>query len=118
MMRTIVIALAAAAAVIAVSTLAASARSGGMGHGGMGHGGFARMGVGHAGFARPGFVRPGGFAAARPFAFRGNRFAFRHHRFHRNRLVFVGAGLPYAYYDSCYRRIWTPWGWRWSFVCY
>jgi hypothetical protein len=52
------------------------------------------------------------------FAF--NRFAFRnrffHHRFFGPRFAFVG--YPYGYYDGCYSRVWTPWGWRWRYVCY
>ena len=34
----------------------------------------------------------------------------------RNRFAFVGGGWPY--YDDCYTRVWTPWGWRWNYVCY
>ncbi len=112
MVRKMVIVLAAATAVIAGSTLEASAR---MGHGGFGHmGGFARGGFDHGAF-----VRSGGFgrsAAFHPGAFRGHRFAFRHHRFFRNRFV-AFAAIPYAYSDSCYARVWTPAGWRWRYVC-
>jgi hypothetical protein len=56
--------------------------------------------------------------------FVGNRFAFRdrdrffHHRFFRNRFAFFGVGYPYGYADGCYSRVWTPWGWRWRYVCY
>jgi hypothetical protein len=138
MVRRIAIVLAAAAAVVAGSTLVASAR-GGMGHGGMGHfggmggGGFGRMGgvgptgFGRSGFGRPGFASPGGvgrFAAGRPVVLHGNRFAFRHHRLFRHRVAFVGVPYfyddpyAYAYYDSCYRRVWTRWGWRYANVCY
>jgi hypothetical protein len=119
LMRNMAIALAAAALVTVGSTSSASAmRGGGMGHGGMGHGGFAG-GVGHVAMARPGGF--GGFAAVHPMGVRsghvvvGNRFHFRH-RFVRNRFAFVGVGLPY--YDDCYARVWTPWGWRWRYVCY
>jgi len=43
-------------------------------------------------------------------------FAFHHHRFfHRG---FFFAGVPYAYDDDCYARVWTRWGWRWRSVCY
>jgi len=114
MMRKMAIALAAAVVVTAGSTLSASAMHGG----GMGHGGFAG-GVGHVAMARPGGF--GGFAAVHPMGVRsghvvaGNRFHFRH-RFVRNRFAFVGVGLPY--YDDCYTRVWTPWGWRWNYVCY
>ena len=101
------------------------------GFGGM-HAGFARAGgIGHAGFARPAFAH-GGFGrvgVARPAFFHGNRFAFRHpgsfrnhRRFGRNRFAFIGAGAGYdfydSYYDSCYARVWTPYGWQWTDVCY
>src|SRR2546421_11327823 len=112
MVRKIVIALAATAAIIAGSAFDASARMGGMGGhsgGGMGRGGMGHVGMGPSGFARmsPGFSRaavgrPGSFArvgVAHP------RFAFRHHRFH-NRFFFAAA-FPYGYSDGCYERIWT-----------
>jgi hypothetical protein len=122
MVRKIVIALAATAAIIAGSALDASARMGGMGHsGGMGRSGMGHVGMGPSGFARmsPGFSRaavghPGSFArvgVAHP------RFAFRDHRFRfRNRFLFAAA-FPYGYYDGCYERIWTRWGWRLINVC-
>jgi hypothetical protein len=51
-----------------------------------------------------------------------NRFAFRHHRFFRNRFAFGGVGAGFydydSYYDSCYTRAWTPYGWQWTNVCY
>ncbi len=64
-------------------------------------------------------VRPG--FAGRRFAFH-NRAFFRHHRHFRNRFAFF-FGAPfgyydYAYYDDCYVRVWTRWGWRWRNVCY
>jgi hypothetical protein len=122
MIRNTIISLAAAALVLAGSTLTADARfGGGMGHGG----GFARMGgfgASHfGGFSRsafgPGFARPGGFSRFGAFPLRANRFAFRHHRFFGPRFAFVGAAFPYAY-DDCYRRVWTPIGWRWTYACY
>jgi hypothetical protein len=107
-------------------------------------GGLGRLGggVGPAAVARPGFASPGRFgrfAAARPFAFRGsrfafsnriarnrflfrNRFAFRHNRFFRNRFAFIGVGAGYGFYDygydNCYAPVWTPYGWQWTNVCY
>jgi hypothetical protein len=116
MMRKMATTLAAAAVVIGGSTLSAGAMRGG--GGGMGHGGFG-VGLGHAAMARPGGF--GGFAAVHPMGMRGghvvvgNRFHFGR-RFVRNRFAFVGVGLPY--YDDCYARVWTPWGWRWRYVCY
>jgi hypothetical protein len=47
------------------------------------------------------------------FAFRGHRF---HHRFHR--FAFFGAPFAYAAYDSCWRRVWTPYGLQGVDVCY
>jgi hypothetical protein len=85
-------------------------RSGGMHIGGMGGGAhFGGMRVAHfsgsrfagAHFAHAGFSR-----------FHGHRF---HHRFHR--FAFVGAPFAYAAYDSCWRRVWTPYGLQWVDVC-
>ena len=47
----------------------------------------------------------------------GHHFAFRHHRFFRNRFAVLGVGLPYAYDDGCYTRVWTALGWRWTYIC-
>ena len=115
MMRKIAIALAAVAVVTAGSTLSASAMHGGHG-GGFGGGHFG----GHfGGFGHPGMAGPAVFHGNH---FVGNRFAFRrpffHHRFFGPRFAFLGVGFPYGYYDSCYGRVWTPWGWRWRYVCY
>jgi hypothetical protein len=77
-------------------------RFGGMG-GGMRFSG-ARFAPAHAAFA-PRFSR---------FASRDHRF-FRHHRF--NRFAFIGAPYAYAAYDTCLRRVWTPYGVRWVNVC-
>ena len=38
------------------------------------------------------------------------------HRFFGPGFAFVGG--PYAYYDSCYARVWSAWGWRWVNACY
>jgi hypothetical protein len=111
------IAMAAVAVVTFGSTFGAAAmRGGGGGHGGMGHGG---------GFGAAAMAHPGGFGgvAVHSMGLRGGRMAvgdrshFRH-RFVRNRFVFVGGGLPYGYYDDCYGRVWTPWGWSWRYLCY
>jgi len=139
MVRKIVIALAATAAIIAGSALDASAKSGGGGGGGHGgghgggmshgggmgpSGGMGRSGMGHVGMGPSGFARmsPGLNHAAvghpNSFARVGvahPRFAFRHHRFHNRFFAFAGA-YPYGY-DSCYERIWTRWGWRLTYVC-
>jgi hypothetical protein len=85
----------------------ASGTGGGMRGGGMGGGmHFAAMGGG-AHFAGPHFAHVG-------------RFGFRdrdhfHHRFHR--FAFFGAPYAYASYDSCWRRVWTPYGLQWANVC-
>jgi hypothetical protein len=115
MVREIAIALAAVAVVTAGSTLSASAMHGG-GHGG-GFGG-GHFGGGHfGGFGHPGMAHPATFHGHH-FAFRDrDRFFFRH-RFFADRFAFVGVGFPYGYYDGCYARVWTPWGWRWRYVCY
>ena len=83
----------------------AGGMGGGMHGGGMGGGmHFAAMGGG-AHFAGPHFAHAG-------------RFGFRdhfHHRFHR--FAFFGAPYAYASYDSCWRRVWTPYGLQWANVC-
>ena len=85
---------------------------GGMRGGGMGGGmHFAAMGGG-AHFAGSHFAGPH-FAHAGRFAFRDGRFF--HHRFHR--FAFFGAPYAYASYDSCWRRVWTPYGVQWANVC-
>ena len=99
---------------------------GGMG-GGMHVGGMSGMRVGGMG-GGPRFSG-GHFAGARfahaGFSPRFSNFAFRHHghfihhRFHRfHRFAFVGAPFAYAAYDSCWRRVWTPYGLQWVDVCY
>jgi hypothetical protein len=115
MLRKMVIALAAAAALTAGSMIPVSAHGGGHGGGGgMGHGG--GMGMGHGGFGHAGFAH-GGFAPHGGFHDHDGRFAFRHHhRFFFNEFAFYGAGYPYD--DGCYRHVWTRWGWRWVSVCY
>ena len=121
MVRKILIALAALAAVTAVPTVGAFARGGG--HGGMGHGG---MGMSHMSFTHSAsFAGARTFSGARPMAFAGNHVAFNHlhhvpfrHHVH-NRFIFAaGFAYPYAYDDGCWARVWTPWGWRWRSVCY
>ena len=121
MVRKIAMALAAVAVVTAGSTLSASAMHGGGFGGGHFGGHFGGFGWGHfGGFGHPGMSGP----AFHSNHFVGNRFAFRdrdrffHHRFFRNRFAFFGVGYPYGYADGCYTRVWTPWGWRWRYVCY
>ncbi|MDE2602446.1 MAG: hypothetical protein KGL62_08780 [Bradyrhizobium sp.] len=100
---------------------------GGMHFGGVGGAAhFSAMGSGtHFG----GMHFNGGHFAATPFAHAGfsprfSRFSFRdrdhffHHRFHR--FAFVGAPFIYAadyYYDDCWRRVLTRYGWHWTNVC-
>jgi len=114
---------------------------GGMGGGGMHVGAIGGGGGMHVG-AMGGGTRFGGmsagsrfsgtrfagtpFAAHAAFTPRFSRFAFHdrraffHHRFfhHRfNRFAFVGAPFVYAAYNSCWRRVWTPYGLQWVDVC-
>ena len=87
----------------------AGGMGGGMHGGGMGGGmHFAAMGGG-AHFAGSHFAGPH-FAHAGRFGFRDH-----HHRFHR--FAFFGAPYAYASYDSCWRRVWTPYGLQWANVC-
>lgn len=114
MIGRMLIASAVVAAVATGLTHTAAARGGGGGA----HGGFGGMGgmgagghssLGHAG----GF---GGFAGSRPLGFRGDRSAFRRGPLFRDRFAFL-EGYPYFYYDGCYARAWTQWGWRLTYVC-
>jgi hypothetical protein len=113
---------------------------GGFGGGGM-HGGFGGMGGGmHGGFGGGGMhfggggMRFGGMGGARfahaafmpraGFGFQGARgfhHRFVHDRFFRhrfNRFAFFGAPFVYAgYYDGCWQRVWTPYGWSWANAC-
>src|SRR5271170_1601704 len=81
------------------------------GDGRFGRGGGIAYGGGMSHFAGVAAVHPMGRVAF------GNGFRFGH-RFVRNRFAFVGVGAPYGYYNSCYARVWTPWGWSWRYVCY
>lgn len=91
-------------------------RGGGMHVGGMGGARFAHVGGPAFGGARFAHAAIGPrFAGAgwhgRPFI--GRHAFFRHH--HR---FFFGAPFVYAgYYDGCWRRSWTPYGWQWVNVC-
>jgi len=89
MVRKLLIALAAAAAVTAGSTMTASAMHG-----------WHAMG--------------GGFAA-RPFGFHEHRFGFHHFPFFPDRFALYGS---YPYTEDCFAPVWTPWGWRWRYTCY
>ena len=108
MVHKLAIALATASIFALGSTLSASAMHGGAGssHGGY-HGSFA-----HPNFASPSVAHPG---IRDHFGFR-NRFAFRHHRFVRDRFFFVGD--PFFYDDACIERVWTRRGWRLVNICY
>ncbi len=101
--------------------------AGGMHPGGMaGRASFAAIGGGPHFAAIGGGARFGGahFVGA-PFAHGGfgprfSRFGFHgrgrfHHRFHS--FAFFGAPFVYADYDSCWRRVWTPYGLQWADLC-
>ena len=84
--------------------------------------GFAAPRSSFAAVGRPGFSHFGrpGFSPA--FAPRFNRFAFHDRRFffhHHRRFAFFGAPFLFASagWDSCWRRVWTPYGPRWVDVC-
>jgi len=133
MVRKIVVALAAAGAIIAGSALDASARMGGVGGhsmGGHSMGGHSMgsMSMGRASMGSVGFARMGGpgigrasFSRVAPFSSRvalaHPRLAIRDHRFRFRNRFFFAAAFPYGYYDGCYERIWTRWGWRLINVC-
>jgi hypothetical protein len=86
---------------------------GGGGHGGGGRGGFgggmhggggmafAAVGGGH--FAGAGFHGPHGFV---------HHGFFRHHRF-----IAFGGPVYAGYYDGCWHRALTPYGWQWVNAC-
>jgi hypothetical protein len=103
MMRRVMMALTAVVVVTAGSASTATAM-----HGGGGHGGGGQFGGGH--FGHPGMMGQHQFDGH--FLNRG----FRHH-FVGNRFFF-GVGYPYGYYDGCYMRVWTGWGWQWQYACY
>ena len=93
---------------------------GGMHGGGMHFGGggahFGGMSGAHFGgrsFAAPRFAHAGFAPRFSRSAFHGRRFF--HHRHHR--FAFIGVPYTYAAYDSCWRRVWTPYGLRWVNVC-
>jgi hypothetical protein len=130
-------ALATALALASPALARGGGHGGGMGgghFGGMAGGHFGGMGGGHWGGMHSSgmhsFASIGGgahfsgarFAGARfahaGFSPRFSRFAF-HHRFHHrfNRFAFVGVPFAYAAYDSCWRRVWTPYGLQWIDVC-
>jgi hypothetical protein len=65
-------------------------------------------------FANAPFARTGFSPRVSRFAFR-DRNHFNHRRF--DRFAFVGVPYAYAAYDSCWRRVWTPYGLRRVDVC-
>jgi hypothetical protein len=123
-MRKLVIASAAAAAIIAGSAFDASAKMGSMG--GMSRGGMGpsagRMGpisgrsIGSVGSFPRAALAPGKVVTPGKVVLH-SKIPIKHARLHKRFVVFASAGYPYGYYDSCYERIWTRWGWRWTYVC-
>src|SRR5258708_17236815 len=121
--------LVAASLALASPVLARGGHGGGMGGGGM-HGGMGGgmrsggmhiggMGGGmHVGGMRAAHFSGSGFAGAH-FAHAGFSHRFHGHRFHHrfHRFAFVGAPFHYAAYDSCWRRVSTPYGLQWVDVC-
>lgn len=126
--RWIGLAAAALGGAMMVAAPAAAFRGGG-GFGGM-HGGGMHFGGGFGGMrGGPAHFGGGGFRGGMAFGPRAgapfvhqrvafHNFAFRrHHRF--NNVVFVGAPFVGAGYygDTCWRRIWTYYGWQWANIC-
>jgi hypothetical protein len=122
-MRKLVITSVAAAAIIVGLAFDASAKMGSMG-------GMSRGGMGSS-VARSGPISGrsiGSFprTIAAPGKVMGvgpgkvlvhSKVPIKHARHHKRFFVFASAGYPYGYYDSCYERIWTRWGWRLTYVC-
>ncbi len=133
-------------AALAASLTVASpvlARGGGGGRGGFGGGGGhfggggmhmgglggPHFGGGSFGGARFGGARFAGGPIGAHAAFgprfggwHGGHFVGRHGFFfhHHRRFAFFGAPFLYAgygYYDGCWQRSWTPWGWQWVNAC-
>ncbi len=118
--------VAAVAAILATPVVAFAMKGGGHGGGGMHMGG----GGMHAGGGIRSF---GGFRGGHPATFHRQAFVPRHHvlfrrhaafprhhvffRHHLRHHRFFVAGVGLYGYDSCYRRVWTPWGWRWRRIC-
>jgi hypothetical protein len=95
---------------------------GGMHMGGMGMGGahFAHFGGPGFGGARFAHAAIGPRFAGAPW--HGGHFIGRHafffHHHHFRRFAVFGAPYYYTnYYDGCWRRSWTPYGWQWVNVC-
>jgi hypothetical protein len=114
-----------------------------MGHASMGSfGGMGRAGMGSPGMGmgRAGFVGSRAMAMSGPMGMSGMRSArwngarwsgwnggrWAGHNRHHHRFFRVGFGVgffgypyydDYSYYDSCYQRIWTPYGWSWQYAC-
>ena len=103
-------------ATLALTSPALARGGGGMGGGGMHFGGMGGgMRFGGSRFAGAHFVHAGFSPRFSRFGFRDHRF-FRHDRF--NRFAFVGAPfLDAAYYDGCWRRLWTSYGPQLVNVC-
>lgn len=97
-------------------------RAGAVG-GGARFGGGMNIGGGGARFSGAGTRFSGRHFSGSSFAhagvsprFHGGRFHHRfHHRFHS--FAFIGAPAVYAAYDDCWRRVWTPRGFRVVYVC-
>jgi len=117
-MRKLVITSVATAAIIVGLAFDASAKMGSMG--GMSRGGMgssvARSGpisgrsVGSVGSFPRAALAPGKVVVH-------SKVPIKHARHHKRFFVFASAAYPYGYYDSCYERIWTRWGWRLTYVC-
>lgn len=92
----------------------ASVMSGGMHVGAMSGGMIGGRHFSGSRFASAPFAHPGVSPRFSRFAFR-DRDHFGRHRFHR--FAFAGVPFFYAGYDSCWRRVWTPYGPQWVDIC-
>ncbi len=93
--------------------LGAPPPGGGFGVPRVGGGSMAPRLGGHDGTFTPGGPPPGGPVLHNPGL---RHYTFRHHRFRR--FVYAPVGLGWLYYDGCWRRTWTVYGWRWTNICY
>lgn len=68
---------------------------------------------GHDGTFTPGGRHPGEPVLGDPGL---RHYTFHHHRFRR--FIYAPVGLGWLYYDQCWRRTWTVYGWSWTNICY
>ncbi len=94
--------------------LGAPPPGGGFGAPRVGGGSVAPRLGGHDGMFTPGGRPPGGPVLGNPGL---RHYTFHHHHRYR-RFFYAPVGLGWLYYDGCWRRTWTVYGWNWTNVCY